>query len=304
MQMNQFKFSHRLALLVVTLSMMLIAGAAMGLYGITKANDALNSVYQDRTVPLGQLAEVARVSNRNAFLISSALVDPQPERTAKNLAEIEANSVSANQQWAAYMATRHTPEEHALATTFAETRDKYVKEALQPSVAALKANDTAAAQALLAKSVEPLVEQVKNSMTPLLKIQLDVAKAEYTTAEGRYTIIRNLAVGSLAVGLPLAAIFAFVLIGSLSRALAQAVDVAHAVAKGDHANARLLHEAILRFWNATDHYNLPACIRYAQSLQGVDAGFPRMPMRPATDAQQAKIKPALEAVLKLADSLS
>jgi 4-hydroxy-tetrahydrodipicolinate synthase len=77
-----------------------------------------------------------------------------------------------------------------------------------------------------------------------------------------------------------------------------------AVAKGDHANALRLHEAILRFWNATDHYNLPACIRYAQSLQGVDAGFPRMPMRPATEAQRAKIKPALEAVLKLTNSLS
>ena len=77
-----------------------------------------------------------------------------------------------------------------------------------------------------------------------------------------------------------------------------------AVAKGDHANARLLHEAILRLWNAMDHYNLPACIRYAQSLQGVDTGVPRMPMRPATAEQQAKIKPALEAVLKLAESLS
>lgn len=77
-----------------------------------------------------------------------------------------------------------------------------------------------------------------------------------------------------------------------------------AVAKGDHANARLLHEAILRFWNAMDTFNLPACIRYAQSLQGVDAGFPRMPMRPATVEQQAKIKPALEAVLKLTESLS
>jgi hypothetical protein len=29
-----------------------------------------------------------------------------------------------------------------------------------------------------------------------------------------------------------------------------------------------------------------------------------MPMRPATEAQQAKIKPALEAVLKLTNSLS
>ena len=45
-------------------------------------------------------------------------------------------------------------------------------------------------------------------------------------------------------------------------------------------------------------------IRYAQSLQGVDTGVPRMPMRPATAEQEAKIKPALEAVLKLAESLS
>ena len=77
-----------------------------------------------------------------------------------------------------------------------------------------------------------------------------------------------------------------------------------AVAKGDHANALRLHEAILRFWNSTDHFNLPACIRYAQSLQGVDAGLPRMPMRSATETQKAKIKPALEAVLKLSDELS
>jgi 4-hydroxy-tetrahydrodipicolinate synthase len=77
-----------------------------------------------------------------------------------------------------------------------------------------------------------------------------------------------------------------------------------AVANGDHTNARLLHEAILRFWNAMDTFNLPACIRYAQALQGVDAGFPRMPMRPATETQQARIKPALEAVIKLTDELS
>jgi 4-hydroxy-tetrahydrodipicolinate synthase len=77
-----------------------------------------------------------------------------------------------------------------------------------------------------------------------------------------------------------------------------------AVAQGDHAGARRLHEAILNLWNAMDHYNLPACIRYAQSLQGVDAGLPRMPMRPATEAQRAKIKPALEAVLRLAESMS
>ena len=51
--MNQFKISVRLTVLVGILSVMLIAGAAMGLYGITKANAALHTVYVDRTVPWG-----------------------------------------------------------------------------------------------------------------------------------------------------------------------------------------------------------------------------------------------------------
>jgi 4-hydroxy-tetrahydrodipicolinate synthase len=75
------------------------------------------------------------------------------------------------------------------------------------------------------------------------------------------------------------------------------------VAQGDHPSALELHNAILRFWNAMEIYNLPACIRYAQSLQGVNAGVPRMPMRPATPEQQARIKPALDGVLATVERL-
>ena len=53
--MNQFKISTRLIFLVGTLSLMLISGAAMGLYGITKGNEGLRTVYEDRTVPLSQV---------------------------------------------------------------------------------------------------------------------------------------------------------------------------------------------------------------------------------------------------------
>ncbi len=76
------------------------------------------------------------------------------------------------------------------------------------------------------------------------------------------------------------------------------------VEKGNHEAALELHEVILDLWNAMEIYNLPACIRYAQELQGVDAGVPRMPMRPATEEQKVRIKPALEAVLKTVEKLS
>ena len=70
------------------------------------------------------------------------------------------------------------------------------------------------------------------------------------------------------------------------------------VQAGDHAKARAIHEAMLRFWNTIAHDNLPANIKFTLSLQGCPAGHPRMPM-PATSAEQAgAIRREFEHVMK------
>lgn len=71
----------------------------------------------------------------------------------------------------------------------------------------------------------------------------------------------------------------------------------NAVARGDHGRAKLIHEALLRFWNTIAGDNLPACVKYALERQGVAAGLPRAPMPAASAAQRAAIDPALAAVL-------
>ena len=66
-----------------------------------------------------------------------------------------------------------------------------------------------------------------------------------------------------------------------------------AVQAGDHGRARKLHEGLLRLWNAMPGDCLPACTKYAQSLQGVKAGRPRAPMQEPTPRQQKAIAAAL-----------
>ena len=73
-------------------------------------------------------------------------------------------------------------------------------------------------------------------------------------------------------------------------ACAQLLD---AVQKGDHATGLDLHKRLLKLWNAMVGDNLPACVKYAQSLQGCAAGLPRMPMPAPTPAQQAAIREGL-----------
>jgi 4-hydroxy-tetrahydrodipicolinate synthase len=80
----------------------------------------------------------------------------------------------------------------------------------------------------------------------------------------------------------------------LSAAPRASVDLWDAVAAGDHAKAKALHEKLLVLWNAISADNLPACTKYAQSLQGCPAGLPRRPMPPASEVQRPAIRAALE----------
>ena len=68
------------------------------------------------------------------------------------------------------------------------------------------------------------------------------------------------------------------------------------VKAGNHAEAKQLHAGLLRFWNAILTDNLPANIKYAQSLQGVPFAYPRAPMQAPDDARKALIAEALKAI--------
>lgn len=84
----------------------------------------------------------------------------------------------------------------------------------------------------------------------------------------------------------------------LSAAPAASVKLWDLVRQGDHAAALDLHLKLLRLWNALlPHDNLPAATKFAQSLQGIDAGLPRQPMAEASKEQQAAITVAMKALV-------
>ena len=70
------------------------------------------------------------------------------------------------------------------------------------------------------------------------------------------------------------------------------------VQAGDHVRALEMHKSMLAFWNAVIGDNLPANLKTTITLQGCDAGLPRAPMPPTSEAQRARIETALEDVLR------
>ncbi|CAN7572285.1 MULTISPECIES: dihydrodipicolinate synthase family protein [unclassified Variovorax] len=70
------------------------------------------------------------------------------------------------------------------------------------------------------------------------------------------------------------------------------------VQAGDHVKALEMHKSMLAFWNAVIGDNLPANLKTTITLQGCNAGLPRAPMPPTSEAQKARIKSALDDVLR------
>lgn len=68
------------------------------------------------------------------------------------------------------------------------------------------------------------------------------------------------------------------------------------VQRGDHKSALAQHLRLLALWNAILCEDLPACIKYAQSLQGVPMSLPRAPMRTPDEARRRRIDQAFAAL--------
>jgi methyl-accepting chemotaxis protein len=231
--MNKLKISTRLLLLIGLLSLLLIGAGGVGLFGIAQSNEALRSVYEDRSIPLGQIADIQKRLLENRLAITNSLLDATPEQIAANAATVEANIAAITKLWEAFGASALTPQQQAAAKSFADNRKRFVQEGLKPAVAALRAGSAGEARRLVAEAIRPLYAPVGEGIAQLMQLQLDAARAEYAAALQRYALIRAASVGSIVLGLALALLLGLLLIRGISRSLDHAAAMSQAVARGD-----------------------------------------------------------------------
>lgn len=223
----------RLSLVIATLSVLLVAIGLYGLWGMSKGNEGLRTVYEGRTVPMGQLDQVVRGLLNNRLAVANAIMDPSDENIKKFTDEIDSNIDVVTKNWEAYAATYLTPEEKILAAKFADDRKKFVTEGLRPAQAALRRHDIKLAQEIVVTKVRPLYQPVREGANALIQLQLDVARDEYGNAAERFGMARSIAIGLIVLGITLAALMGFLLVRGISRGLQSAINVAGQIASGN-----------------------------------------------------------------------
>ena len=235
--MLQLKISTRLLILIALQSAMLVAGGILGLGGISLSNEALKSVYQSRTVPMGQLADISRYNLRNQLAIAKSLANQDPEEITRNTREIEANLVAADTLWRSYSTNDLGTHEAELARQYETSSATFQRDALKPLVEHLRADRFLQAKELGDQKAGELSAALNKSIDALLAAQVEAAATEYDDALGRFQLIRGIAIAGIVLGVSAAAVLGLLMIRGISRALAQAMRVSEAIATGDLTQA-------------------------------------------------------------------
>jgi len=233
---KNLSIKSRLVMIIGLLSLLLIGIGGLGLFGMSKANEGLLSVYQERTVPTGQISDIQKLLLRNRLAIAVAQVTPTAEVVRKTIDEVEANIAAITKIWETYSAGNLLAEEKKLADKFAEDRKRFVTEGLKPALAALRANDLKETSRVVVEAVRPFYMPVNADIEALLKFQLDSAKAEYDAAQSRYVTIRNASMLSVLLGVLLAGFVGMLLIRAIIRPLDATIGYFEQIALGKYDN--------------------------------------------------------------------
>ncbi|MGZ5199893.1 MAG: methyl-accepting chemotaxis protein [Telluria sp.] len=222
----------RLIFVIVLLGLELVVGAVVGLVSLGYANRDMNSMYADRLVALGQLDKVVRGLEGNQ-LATARMVSADAAQVPALLQDVESNRAVIDEQWKAYMATYLTPEEARLARNFEQVRTRFVDEAVNPALAAVRANNIPQAAELVHGKMSARFLDVRKAIDALITLQLNEADRENRHSQSMYEMVRVVCLTGMALGLLLAAVVGTMLIRGIVRPLEEAVGIAHAVAAGD-----------------------------------------------------------------------
>ncbi|MBF8222555.1 methyl-accepting chemotaxis protein [Halomonas sp. 328] len=230
--LKKMKVSQQLTLLVGVFAVALIGIGLFGLQGKRTTLASLDTVYQDRVVPLRQLSGIA-----DAYAVN--IVDTSHKVSNGNIgwAQGRRNVAEASdiirQTWEAYLGTVLVAAEERLV---AELRPllQDADTAVDRLQAILQREDGAALEAFIASELYQRIDPVSEAFGHLMRVQLEVAEAEYLGGVQEYAQMRVIFIATLAIVLLLGILLAWYIIAGIGRSLgaepARVAEIARQVA--------------------------------------------------------------------------
>ena len=229
---KNMRIGSLLMALVGLLLVFLVGIGLSGLYGMSSNKDSLETVYNDRVVPLRDLKVIADMYAVNivdtTHKVRNGNISWADAR--KSVAEAEA---AIAEKWKSYTATYLVEEEKRLVAEI-EPMFKSTQNELDKLNDILKREDKEGIANFTINNLYPAIDPISGKFSELIEIQLKVAKQEFDAAASRYKTTRNWSVAAISLGILLGFIVAIWIIRSVTRPIEAVVVAAeYAVAHDD-----------------------------------------------------------------------
>jgi methyl-accepting chemotaxis protein-1 (serine sensor receptor) len=227
------RIGQRLGGAFTVLLALLLCVATLGLWELDRTNARLQSVYEQRTVPLEQLGRVNAMAIRDRYLIAEALLLRNESATARALKELADNEQTAERLLKGYLAGPLSAEERTLADKLVTARTAYAREGLAEARKALQDVDFNAVQNAFLGKVAEFAPPVAQTLGELLALQTRLAQEEYEAAQQAERRSKWLVPLITLVALLVGAGLAWRITRSITGPTREALALARAVAAGD-----------------------------------------------------------------------
>jgi len=230
---DKLRISQRLILMTGLPLLLACVLAGNGLWALQAGNASMKTVYEDRLIPVDQLAKINDLNQMSLIellLASRAVADKG--NASEQLSNIKKNKADIDKNWSTYMATYLTEEEKGLAADHLAKRNE-MWAVISKAAELLAAGNAEQSKSMLDNDLAKVRGAQEDSIDKLRNYQLTVAEAEYKKGGDRYN--RSLQL-SLALGI-LGAVITLLIAGlsmrHINRSLREASEAATAIANGD-----------------------------------------------------------------------
>ncbi len=231
--LNNLKIGYRLMILVALLIAFMALIGGLGLQGIRATDASLDTVYNDRVIPLRDLKIIADMYAVN-------IVDTTHKARNGALSYVEAiknidvASETIHKKWKDYLATYLVDQEKKLVAQIEPLMVVADREVVRIR-SILEAGKADQLAEFAAKSLYPGIDPVSEKFSALIDVQIEVAKTEYEASQIRYVRLYTTLITLLAGALLLGLAFSVVVIRSITIPVRHVSAIIERLAKGDIA---------------------------------------------------------------------
>jgi methyl-accepting chemotaxis protein len=229
--MNNLTIKARLIIVISLLSVLLIIIGSYGMIGMSQTKEALRTVYENRTIPTGELGDIkVRLLHIRTAIVTGISYKAE---VPKQHEEIEQDIAAINKTWQAYTATNLSSDEKKLADVFAGEFTACLDNGVKPVMALQQAQNWSEAEKFYWEKMRPLCKPVTDYANSLLKLQVEVAKSEFENSSAQYISAKTIAISLISIGIALAIVLGLLLVRGIGRSLRTAINAADQIARGD-----------------------------------------------------------------------